>query len=66
MVAKWCGSSSCLDYLWQFAVDVKVGDIFDQAALKIIAFNEYFDTPVDDVVISAKTLNGIYINNCVK
>ena len=47
-------------------VDVKIGDIFKQEELKVIAFNEYFDTRVDDVVISATTLNGLYINNEVQ
>ena len=28
---------------------------------KVIAFNEYFDTKVDDIIISSKTLNGKYI-----
>ena len=29
--------------------------------MKAIAFNEYFDTKVDDVIISASSLNGQYI-----
>ena len=47
-------------------VDVKVGDIFDQEGLKVIAFNEYFDTLVDDVIISSTSLNGIYITTNVQ
>lgn len=42
-------------------VEVKVGNIFDEKELKVIAFNEYFDTLVNNVVISEKTLNGMYI-----
>lgn len=43
---------------------VKIGDIFkeDDEILKVIAFNEYFDTEVNVKIISPKTLNGIYIN----
>ncbi|MDT4861650.1 hypothetical protein FQZ97_962640 [compost metagenome] len=44
------------------AVTVKVGDLFKEPDFKVIAFNEYFDTQVDDRVISAKSLNGIFIN----
>jgi hypothetical protein len=44
------------------AVVVKSGDIFKQPGLKVIAFNEYFDTQVDDIIISHNSLNGIFIN----
>ena len=44
------------------------GDIFsyDDEHLKVIAFNEYFDTHVGDGIIDAGTLNGIYLNKVVK
>ena len=42
-------------------VTVKKGDIFEQPGLKAIAFNEYFDTQVDDKIISQQSLNGIFI-----
>lgn len=42
-------------------VNIKFGDIFKQPSFKVIAFNEYFDTKVDDVIISKNTLNGKYI-----
>ncbi|MBW7475688.1 hypothetical protein K0T92_13120 [Paenibacillus oenotherae] len=43
-------------------IEVKFGDIFsEEADLKVIAFNEYFDTLVDEKVISSSSLNGIYI-----
>ncbi|MBF3653966.1 hypothetical protein ISF86_29935 [Burkholderia pseudomallei] len=42
-------------------VTVKKGDIFDQPGFKAIAFNEYFDTQVDDKIISTQSLNGIFI-----
>lgn len=43
-------------------VTIKVGDIFQQTGLKAIAFNEYFDTKVDNKIIAEKSLNGIFIN----
>lgn len=43
-------------------VTIKVGDIFEQPGWKAIAFNEYFDTQVDDKIIAKGTLNGIFIS----
>jgi hypothetical protein len=43
------------------SVLIKAGDLFQEPDLKVIAFNEYFDTQVDDVVISRQTLNGIFL-----
>jgi hypothetical protein len=48
------------------SVTVKVGDIFQQPGLKAIAFNEYFDTKVNNEIISEKSLNGIFINSHLK
>ncbi|MGL4954619.1 MAG: macro domain-containing protein [Cetobacterium sp.] len=42
-------------------VIVKIDDIFKQTGNKVIAFNEYFDTIVDDSIISKKSLNGIFL-----
>ncbi|SCY21031.1 macro domain-containing protein [Basfia succiniciproducens] len=42
-------------------ISVVTGDLFEQDGLKVIAFNEYFDTQVDDKLISKKSLNGIFI-----
>lgn len=47
-------------------VEVKAGDIFAEDGLKAIAFNEYFDTQVDDVIISKASLNGQVITNHIK
>lgn len=44
-------------------VTVKAGNLFLQDGFKVIAFNEYFDTQVDDNIISHKSLNGLYIDN---
>lgn len=43
-------------------VNVFYGDIFKQEGLKVIAFNEYFDTIVDDKIISHISLNGQYLD----
>lgn len=47
-------------------VIIKYGNIFEQPGVKVIAFNEYFDTQVDDRLISSNSLNGIFINQYSK
>ena len=47
-------------------INVTIGDIFNQDGLKIIPFNEYFDTLVDDKLISSNTLNGKYLSEYVE
>lgn len=42
-------------------VTIKTGDIFLQSGLKAIAFNEYFDTQVNNEIIAEGSLNGIFI-----
>jgi hypothetical protein len=44
-------------------VTIKVGDIFLESGLKAIAFNEYFDTLVDNKIISKNSLNGVFIDS---
>lgn len=44
-------------------VTIAVGDIFQQPGLKVISFNEYFDTKVDNIVIAKASLNGLFIEN---
>ena len=44
-------------------VTIKSGDIFSERGLKVIAFNEYFDTTVDDKIISGHSLNGVFIRH---
>lgn len=44
-------------------VNVLFGDIFKISGKKVIAFNEYFDTLVDDLIIAKKSLNGQAIIN---
>jgi hypothetical protein len=47
------------------AVLIKQGDIFSEEGYKVIAFNEYFDTELGDIV-SEETLNGKFIKEYVK
>lgn len=46
-------------------VIVKVGNLFQEEGLKVIAFNEYFDTLVNEEVISSSSLNGQFIKQYV-
>lgn len=43
-------------------VHIKYGDIFQEKGLKTINFNEYFDTIVDDVIISHGSLHGQFLD----
>ena len=42
-------------------VDICYGDLFSSEDLKLIPFNEYFDTLVDNIVIAENTLNELFI-----
>ena len=46
--------------------NVKIGDIFKEKGLKVIPFNEHFDTNVDDKIISKNTLHGSFILNYIQ
>lgn len=39
-------------------VNILFGNIFEQKGIKVIAFNEYFDSQVDNTIISHASLNG--------
>ena len=45
--------------------EIKTGDIFEQNKLKVINFNEYFDTVVDNRLIAENSLNGKFIKEKV-
>ena len=47
-------------------VDIVVDDLFCTEGVKVIPFNEYFDIKVDDRVISKNSLNGIFIEMCIR
>lgn len=53
-------------YINNSTVSIKTGNIFEEEGLKVIPFNEYFDTNVDNKIIAETTLNGIYLNNYIK
>lgn len=40
---------------------IKYGDLFKQEGLKVIPVNEYFDTTVDNKIISKSTIHGKFI-----
>lgn len=44
---------------------VKIGDLHQEDGLKVIAFNEYFDTLVDEKVIASGSLHGKFINKYI-
>lgn len=46
-------------------VHVKVGDIFAEPGLKVIAWNEYFDSIVDNRLVTATSLNGVFLRERV-
>lgn len=46
-------------------ISIVTGNIFDQDDLKAIPFNEYFDTKVDNEIISKASLNGIFIEKII-
>jgi hypothetical protein len=46
-------------------VYIKKGDLFKAEGWKVIAFNEFYDTKVDDVIIAHNTVNGIFIDKYV-
>lgn len=45
----------------QTTINIKYGDIYNENGRKIIEFNEYFDTQVDDVIIAKKAPDGKFI-----
>jgi hypothetical protein len=58
----WSNSLNSIDIkIEDSKVTIKAGDIFEQPGLKAIAFNEYFDTQVDNIIIGEGSLNGIFI-----
>lgn len=42
--------------------EIRIGNIFNEKGLKVISFNEYFDTEVDEKIITSKSLNGQFLN----
>lgn len=43
-------------------VEIVEGDLFAQDGKKVIPFNEYFDSVVNDIIISRSSLNGVFID----
>lgn len=47
-------------------VEIKYGDMFNENGKKVITFNEYFDTIVDNKIINAGSINGIFIRKKIQ
>lgn len=61
----WCRANNLTDVKIDIegsTVNIKSGDLFAESGFKVIPFNEYFDTIVDERIIASSSLNGIYIN----
>ena len=61
----WCRANNLTDVKIDIegsTVNIKSGDLFAESGFKVIPFNEYFDTIVDEKIIASSSLNGIYIN----
>lgn len=50
----------------QKEITIKFGDIFSENGIKIIPCNDSFDTQVDEIIVSSKTLHGMFINNIIR
>lgn len=60
----WLGNLKNIDLnIEGSTVTLKTGDLFKEKGFKAIAFNEYFDTLVDDKIIAKRSLNGVFIQN---
>lgn len=62
----WCRANGLREItltIEESKVIIKTGDIFEQEELKVIPFNEYFDTQVDERIIAKGSLNGKFIKN---
>jgi len=44
-------------------VNIKSGDLFSEEGFKVIPFNEYFDTIVNEEIIASSSLNGVFLKN---
>lgn len=47
-------------------LNIKVGDLFEEEGMKVIPVNEYFDTLVDDKLISKTSIHGLFVNKFLK
>ena len=64
----WIKSNTINDLLISInnsTVHIKYGDIFDEKGKKVITFNEYFDTCVDNDIINLESINGQFIQKYI-
>ncbi len=62
IIKAFLSSKSVTLKIRNIPVVIKEGDLFKSKDWKIIPFNEFFDTQVDDVVIAHNSLNGIFVD----
>ncbi|MCF7753159.1 hypothetical protein KQ941_01800 [Paenibacillus xylanexedens] len=68
-IVKWIAANTRTETIIKVdnsTVVVKVGDLFNEEELKVVGFNEYFDTLVGENIISERSLNGIYLKGFVE
>lgn len=65
LILNWRVKKGVILNIRDIEVEIKIGDIFKENDWKIIPFNEYYDTKVDEKIIASSTLNGMFIENYV-
>lgn len=63
LITVWPKNKIKLKLTEKVKVEVFFGDLFSAKEIIVIPVNEYFDTIVDDKIISSKTLHGIFVKN---
>jgi len=61
LITIWPKNKIKLKLTEKVEVDVFFGDLFSANEILVIPVNEFFDTIVDDKIISSKTLHGIFV-----
>jgi len=63
LVTVWPRNKIKLKLTEKVKAEVLFGDLFSFKENIVIPVNEYFDTIVDDKIISSKTVHGIFVKN---
>ena len=61
LITVWPKNKIKLKLTEKVKAEVFFGDLFSAKEIIVIPVNEYFDTIVDDKIISSKTLHGIFV-----
>lgn len=65
VIKVWYSSNKIKIKIRNIDITITSGDLFEQNGWRVIPFNEYYDTQVDDIVIARNSLNGIFLNKYV-